>query len=38
MHHVRPRPDQILYDISYDAFALLLLGMGWFLLHQSRVR
>lgn len=33
-HHVKPGPNQFLYDISYDIFALLLLTIGWILLRR----
>ncbi|MEJ8543732.1 DUF2243 domain-containing protein [Brevibacillus borstelensis] len=36
IHHVKPGPNQTLYDISNDVFALLLLTIGWLLLRQRR--
>lgn len=35
VHHVKPGPNQFLYDISYDLFALLLLAIGWILLRRK---
>jgi uncharacterized membrane protein len=29
IHHVREGPDQMLYDLAFLAFALLLLAAGW---------
>ncbi|WP_301169902.1 DUF2243 domain-containing protein [Brevibacillus nitrificans] len=29
VHHVKPGPNQVFYDISYDAFAVALLIIGW---------
>lgn len=35
IHHVKPGPSEFLFDISYDIFALLLLGIGWLLFHRT---
>jgi uncharacterized membrane protein len=36
VHHVKPGPSQLMYDISYDLFALLLIIVGW-LLHRQKI-
>jgi len=38
IHHVRPGAYQLLFDISYDAFAVLLLVIGWILIRRKSVR
>lgn len=36
IHHVKPGPNQAVYDISYDVFALLLIVIGWVLVRQRK--
>lgn len=32
IHHVRPgSPDELLYDIGFDVFGLLMIILGWLL-------
>lgn len=34
-HHVKPGPNQLWFDISYDVFAVLLLAVGWMLYRRK---
>jgi uncharacterized membrane protein len=36
LHHVKPGPEQFLFDIAYDAFAVIMLAAGWFLFRRTR--
>ncbi|WP_228728178.1 DUF2243 domain-containing protein [Brevibacillus composti] len=36
IHHVKPGPAQVGYDLAYDAFALLLIAAGWLLYRRKR--
>lgn len=36
LHHVRPGPNQTLYDISYDVFAILLLTVGLLFIRHGK--
>nr|WP_255438322.1 DUF2243 domain-containing protein [Brevibacillus sp. AG162] len=36
IHHVKPGPSQFLFDIYYDLFALLLIGIGWLLYRRTK--
>ncbi|MFC3885404.1 DUF2243 domain-containing protein [Bacillus songklensis] len=35
IHHVRPGPDQLLYDLLFDASGLLLIVVGWLLYRRK---
>ncbi len=36
IHHVKPGPSQFLFDLLYDAAALLLIMAGWMMLRRTR--
>lgn len=36
IHHVKPGPNQFVYDISFDLFAILLAVIGWLLLRKGK--
>jgi len=35
IHHVKPGPNQFLFDISYDICAIFLLLIGWMLVRRA---
>ena len=34
IHHVKPGPNQLLWDLSFLAIGLILMGWGWFIWKQ----
>jgi uncharacterized membrane protein len=37
IHHVRPySPYSVMYDLSFDGIAILMLGIGWFLYKKGK--
>lgn len=36
IHHVKPGPEQLLYDVFYDGFALVLIIIGWLLVRRVK--
>ena len=36
IHHVRPGPDELLYDLGFLAWGALMLGAGLVLLRRPR--
>jgi uncharacterized membrane protein len=38
LHHVRPGPDELLYDLGFLAWGALMVGLGLVLYRQGRER
>lgn len=38
IHHVRPGPNQLLYDLAFLAWGALMLGGGWLLVRRALAR
>ncbi|WP_274652687.1 DUF2243 domain-containing protein [Paenibacillus humicola] len=38
IHHVRPGAYQMLYDLAYDAMAIIMIGIGLLLYNSGKVR
>jgi uncharacterized membrane protein len=36
IHHVRPGPDQLAWDMAFLVFGLILVGLGWLLARSGR--
>ena len=38
LHHVRPGPDELVYDVGFLAWGALMVGLGLVLYRQGRER
>lgn len=36
LHHIRPGPDVVLYDLAFTAWGVAMIAMGWWLLTRDR--
>jgi uncharacterized membrane protein len=35
LHHIRPGPDYLLYDLGYTAIGVVMIGIGWWLVRRE---
>jgi uncharacterized membrane protein len=38
LHHVRPGPDEVLYDLAFLLWGVLFIGIGWWLVRTASSR